>query len=747
MATKHLSAAVQHIHNMVTDPSQSKDDGQLLTAFLANNDQVAFTTIIRRHGPMVLGICQRFLNDFHAAEDAFQATFILLAQQAGCIRKKESLASWLHGVGFRMARETKRAATRRSHHERQSGRTMPSADPAHRAAWLEIQTILDEEIQALPSPYREPFVRCCLEQISCSEVASQLGLEEATVRKRLMKARRRLQSQLNRRGVSLCAVLAGLAVLGTATPTVLASSLVGSVARAAVHAAEGHSLATAIPQNVFALIQGVNKAMFLTKIKVTAFLFVTFATVGSVFGLATYQMVGAAPTRLENPGGDESPALVKGNGDSIHLSANMSAKLGIQVGEVKQRTAAKSRVLQLAGSTALDPLRLARISSQLVPFEIIEIGKFEEEKARQPLRPGDKVPPGQLLYAVNPEKSSRLLRPGDKVSKGQTLATISSANVGKKKNELFDAAIQLKLDEMILERVEQAAGAVSEVFLRNAKRNVLTDLNSVTSCQNTLKTWGIPDSDIEAVRKQSQQAVENPKPDTEEQRKTRLKEWCKVVLRAPIDGIIVECNASPGEVVEDDKVNVNLFQIANLDRLLVIVNVHEEDLPSLIALKKAERRWSVKTTAGVDVAVEGEIEDLGNLIDPKEHTAVVKGYIDNKDHKLWVGQFITASVILPLATNEMLVSTAALVEEKEQIFVFVQPDAKKPVYEQRRVIVVRRGRDVVHIRTRLTAEQEQQGFQTIQLGERVVTAGAIELKAILDDLKGVNPPANAEKKK
>ncbi|HEV3438135.1 MAG TPA: sigma-70 family RNA polymerase sigma factor [Gemmata sp.] len=710
MATKLLSAAVQHIHNMVTDPSQSKDDGQLLAAFLANNDQVAFTTIIRRHGPMVLGICQRFLNDYHAAEDAFQATFILLAQQAGCIRKKESLASWLHGVGFRMARETKRAAIRRRRNERQSGRTMPSADPAHRAAWLEIQTILDEEIQALPSPYREPFVRCCLEQISCSEVASQLGLEEATVRKRLMRARKRLQSQLNRRGVSLSAVLAGLAVLGTGTPTLLASSLVCSVARLAVHAAEGHSLATVVPQHIFSLIQGANKVMFLTKMKMAAFLFVTLATVGGAFGLNALQMAGATSPQQKNSGVDETPTLVGVDGDSILLSANTSAKLGIRVGEVKQRTAAKQRVLELAGSTALMPSKIARITGGFAPFEVIEIGKFE-----------------------GVENEARQLRVGDKVAKGQVLATITSAEIGKKKNELFDAAVQLKLDQMILERAGQAAGAVTEVFLLNAKRNALTDLSAVTRAQDNLKTWGIPDDEIETVRKQAREVAENPKLDTEEQRKTRLKEWSKTALRSPIDGIIVERNLNTGEVVTDGK--TNLFQIANVDQLLIIANVRGDDLPNLESLQAAERRWSIKA-AGASRPIEGMIDEFSYLGNSKEYAAIAKGYVDNKDHRVRAGQYITASITLPLATNEMVLSTAALVEEKGQTFVFVQTDAKKPVYEQRRIVIVRRGLDVVHIRIKLTPEEEKQGFQTIWVGERVVTAGAIELKAIFDDLKG-----------
>jgi cobalt-zinc-cadmium efflux system membrane fusion protein len=96
---------------------------------------------------------------------------------------------------------------------------------------------------------------------------------------------------------------------------------------------------------------------------------------------------------------------------------------------------------------------------------------------------------------------------------------------------------------------------------------------------------------------------------------------------------------------------------------------------------------------------------------------------------------VTVSITLPLATDEMWLPAAAVVEDGGQSYVFVQPDAKKPIYEQRRVLVVRRGHDAVHVRAKLTPEQERQGVQIVQSGERVITVGALELKAILDDLK------------
>ncbi len=725
MATRHLNSAVHLIRKVATDPSQSKqDDGQLLAAFLVNNDQIAFATIIRRHGPMVLGICQRILDDFHAAEDAFQATFILLAQQANRIRKQESLASWLHGVGLRMARQIRRARARRSQHEGQAGGTRQTSDPAQSAIWQEIQTILDEEIQNLPNLYREPFIRHCLEDASCAEVAHQLGLEEATVRKRLARARKKLQEQLKQRGISLTAVLGGISIIGVTAP-VMAAPLVTPITNALARVADGQPLAASISHNVLALIQGVGKSMIHTKMKVSAFLLVAFAIVGSAFGFAAHQM-GKSPPTLLAPKDVEAPIFLRANGDAIQLPTDMSAKLGIQIGEVRPREAIKPRVLQLTGSTALDPTKLVRIHSPMSRCEVIDVGKPEEGIHLAPQQE-DKSQKLELK-----SKGTRELRPGDKVSKGLILAVLDSTDIGQKKNELFDDAIQLKLDEMILEKAEKAGGAVPEVIILTAKRNILAGLIALTRAKHNLKMLGIPEGDIEAVRKAAREAAEQPKPDTDEQRKKRLSEWSRVELRSPSNGIIVERNVHVGEVLMDG--TMNLFQIADIDRLLVIANIREEDLPSIEALEPKDRRWSVKTIGGV--SIEGEIDEIGYLIDPNQHTAVIKGYVNNKDHQLRAGQYITASITLPLAADEMSLAATAVVEEKSQSFVFVQPDASKPIFEQRRIVVVRRGHDIVHVRNKLTPEQEKQGFQTIKSGERVVTAGAIELKAILDDLKG-----------
>jgi RND family efflux transporter MFP subunit len=257
--------------------------------------------------------------------------------------------------------------------------------------------------------------------------------------------------------------------------------------------------------------------------------------------------------------------------------------------------------------------------------------------------------------------------------------------------------------------------------------------SEITACNRKRGRERIPEEDIKEVHREARAAItaRGKANDKGKAAKEQLANWSRVRLIAPIDGTLVERNVSRHQIVVDG--TRSLFQIANLDRLLVLATVPEEDLPRLETLKATERRWTVR--AAGSGPVEGVIDEIDYLIDPTQHTAVVKGPIDNKDHQLRAGQFITATITLPLPAGEVVLPATAVVEDGRQTFVFVQPDAKKPFYEQRRVSVVRRAQEAVPVRFRLTAAQQRQGFQAVRPGERIVTAGVLELKAILDGLK------------
>jgi RNA polymerase sigma factor (sigma-70 family) len=296
MATAQLGLCIRHIRDLAADSKKSEQtDGDLLRAFLRANDQAAFETLLVRHGPMVLRVCRRTLANAHDAEDVLQATFLVLARQAASIRKRESLASWLHGVAYRMARNAQRAAARRRGHEAHAKATLP-ADPALSTALQELQMLLDEEIAALPEVLRAPFILCCLEHKSNAEAARQLGLKEATVGMRLTRARRLLQQRLTRRGVSLTAVLAAVTVGARDAGAAISGSLVGSTARAAVRLVAGGTLtAGLVPAGVANLVKGAKQAMFLGKCKSAILVLLCAGLAVAGLGMAALRGVRAEP--------------------------------------------------------------------------------------------------------------------------------------------------------------------------------------------------------------------------------------------------------------------------------------------------------------------------------------------------------------------------------------------------------------------------------------------------------------------
>src|SRR5262245_32494794 len=149
-------------------------DGQFLERFVAEKDDAAFEALVRQHGPMVLGVCRRVLNDVHEADDAFQATFLVLVRKAAVIGRRESVGSWLHGVAYRTALKARAGLAARRKYERQVA-AMPAEDPAPEVVWRDLRPVLDEEVDRLPKKYRDPVVLCYLEAKSYEEAADTLG--------------------------------------------------------------------------------------------------------------------------------------------------------------------------------------------------------------------------------------------------------------------------------------------------------------------------------------------------------------------------------------------------------------------------------------------------------------------------------------------------------------------------------------------------------------------------------------------
>jgi RNA polymerase sigma factor (sigma-70 family) len=278
-----MKTVIQHLRRAaLLQEGSDPTDEQLLELFLARRDEVAFEALMRRHGPMVLGVCRRVLRNAHDAEDAFQATFLVFVRKAGSLRSRELLANWLYGVAHRTAMKARAMhAKRRTKESRAAARPHPEASTGSADEALLEQ--LDLELSRLPEKYRVPVVLCELEGRSRKEVAHLLGVPEGTLSWRLAQAKKMLAKRLSRHEL---AIPLGVLAVGL-SPTLRASTLKAVLT------------AGAVPAKVLALTEGVMKAMFLTKLKITACAATLMLLAGVGVSGLTYRATAQSPQTKE----------------------------------------------------------------------------------------------------------------------------------------------------------------------------------------------------------------------------------------------------------------------------------------------------------------------------------------------------------------------------------------------------------------------------------------------------------------
>jgi RNA polymerase sigma-70 factor (ECF subfamily) len=290
-------------------------DGQLLDAFLTRRDEAAFEILLRRHGPMVLGVCRRTLRNQHDAEDAFQATFLILVRKASTIRPREMVGNWLYGVAYRTAMKARAMNIKRRMKESHAYRA-PQSEDSIEGAHDEILKHLDAELSRLPDKYRVPVLLCELEGKSRREAARLLRISEGTLSWRLAWARKMLARRLSRRGIALPATALTAALAAHTAYASVPPLLLGVTARTALRVAAGHRLtAGVVSAQVVTLTEGVLKAMLLGKLKVlwaTALL----VTLGTGATGVIYRAAAADPQPRGTP---QKPRLVQDDLEELRL--------------------------------------------------------------------------------------------------------------------------------------------------------------------------------------------------------------------------------------------------------------------------------------------------------------------------------------------------------------------------------------------------------------------------------------------
>jgi uncharacterized protein (TIGR02246 family) len=340
MPTSQMSEVIQHLRRAgLLQDAGRWTDGQLLECFVSRREPAALGGLVRRHGPMVWGVCRRLLGNHHDAEDAFQATFLVLVRKAASIYPRAKVGDWLYGVARQTALKARATRAKRRVRER-SVTEMPEPAVTEPDLWGDLQPLLDLELGRLPEKYRTVIVLCDLGGKTGREASRQLGVPQGTVASRLARARAMLANRLARRGLAvtggaLGAVLSRKAASASVPPAVLSSTLEAVTLVAAGRAAA----AGMISARTAALTEGVMKAMLLSKLKAAMAMVLALAITGVGVGHLLLQTRAAEPPEARQA--DEGPKAPKPEDAEEETQEEVLQQLDQLVGRGQERETAK----------------------------------------------------------------------------------------------------------------------------------------------------------------------------------------------------------------------------------------------------------------------------------------------------------------------------------------------------------------------------------------------------------------------
>lgn len=362
MAKAQMDTVIQHLRRAVLrQDGAGWTDGQLLASFVDHKDEAAFEALVRRHGPMVFGVCRRVVCNHHDAEDAFQTTFLVLARKASSVRPRERVANWLYGVALRTAMKAKAMTEKRRGREKQVAE-MPQPEAVRQDQWRDLKPLLDRELNGLPEKYRLPILLCDLEGKTIKEVSRQLSWPQGTLAGRLARGRKLLAKRLARRGVALSAGSLAAAVSQNSASAAVPTSLMSSTVKAAATIGAGQAMvAGVVPAKIAILMEGVLKTMLLSKLKTASVGLLLVALVVGAAG-AIYQTQAA-----EQPKDEQKKKTVTEVATSQQVRPPRATD--------QQEYVIMSRLLEAGADEPREVFRLPKLTldeGQLGPMNIID---------------------------------------------------------------------------------------------------------------------------------------------------------------------------------------------------------------------------------------------------------------------------------------------------------------------------------------------------------------------------------------
>jgi RNA polymerase sigma factor (sigma-70 family) len=553
MQSGEMTGIVDRLRGLALHPDGAPTDGQLLEAYVARRDGGSFEALVHRHAAMVLGVCRRIAGNSHDADDAFQATFLVLVRKARSVVPREQVGNWLYGVAYRTALKARSVAGRRRLRERPMTEAPPSRTPSKPAELLDL---LDHELERLPAKYRLPIVLCDLECRTRREAARQLGLPTGTLSGRLTTAHRLLALRLARRGVAVAGPALAAALAAQAEAGV-PGDVVSSILKAAPFFAAGSAAAAGIvPSKAVALAEGVLRTMLLTKLKLALAVLASVFIVGA--GVLAYEDPGATP----GPGAGQAPAKAKAKRGAPDME---QARAEIEAAQEKMRLE-EARVMQAQATLEQARAQLDAATLQLeraqADYKVLRARVVKDLIA--PAGSTEKPRPGRASLEVRGYlRSARVVQvtsslpgtvtgvhvqEGDVVKAGQLLASLDDAGF---RTDVERARVGVELAQARLH--EAKAGQSDEKIHQN------------TAVARVL----IAEAELKRAEVELGQA------------KVQLE---KTQLRAPIAGIVARRQVEVGDTVnpaQGPPSATRLFELIDPRSLLVAVSIGERDLAAV----------------------------------------------------------------------------------------------------------------------------------------------------------------------